>query len=119
MTITEIITIAVSAALSVLVGGLLRHVSRGFRSIREDFQTLKEAQRDSLRYQTVQAHDTFVTAGVPMALCFAAGADLFAVLGLDFGQWWIGTALTGLFASRDANFVSDLVKRLRGMGQAE
>ena len=63
MTITEVITIAVSAALSVLVGGLLRHVSRGFRSIREDFQTLKEAQRDSLRYQIVQAHDTFVTAG--------------------------------------------------------
>lgn len=58
-------------------------------------------------------------AAVSMALCFAAGADLFAVLGLDFGQWWIGTALTGLFASRGANFVSDLVKRLRGMGQAE
>jgi len=58
-------------------------------------------------------------AAVSMALCFAAGADLFAVLGLDFGQGWIGTALTGLFASRGANFLSDLVERLRGMGQGE
>ena len=63
MTITEIITIAVSAAMSLIVGGFLRHVSKAFKHIRGDFQTLKDAQRDSLRYQIVQAHDYFVSQG--------------------------------------------------------
>ena len=33
-------------------------------------------------------------AAIAIALCFAAGADLFAALGLHFGLWWIGIALT-------------------------
>lgn len=206
MTITEIITIAVSAAMSLIVGGFLRHVSKAFKHIRGDFQTLKDAQRDSLRYQIVQAHDylyrmgasgsipliasrtcmqaitswaetalslvlwrrfapcrknrrsvvkmqgiililalavvveavveyiksigkmfatgdwkTAVTqlsaAAIAIALCFAAGADLFAALGLHFGLWWIGVVLTGLFASRGANYVSDIIRKLQSLGK--
>ena len=55
-------------------------------------------------------------AGISIALCFAAGADLFAAVGLTFAAPWIGMALTGLFASRGANFVSDLIKKLQGAG---
>ena len=41
------------------------------------------------------------------------GADLFVALGLDFRYDWIGVLLTGIFASRGANYVSDFVGRLR------
>lgn len=47
-------------------------------------------------------------------LCFAAGADIFAALGIDFSMAWIGTLLTGIFASRGANYVSDIVKKIQG-----
>lgn len=52
-------------------------------------------------------------AAIAIALCFAAGADLYAALGLRFAAPWIGTALTGLFASRGANYVSDLIASCR------
>lgn len=50
---------------------------------------------------------------IAIVLCFAANANLFAALGITFAAPWIGTALTGLFASRGANFVSDLIKRIQ------
>ena len=59
------------------------------------------------------------TAAIAIALCFAAGADLYAALGLRFAAPWIGTALTGLFASRGANYVSDLIGKLQALGQKQ
>ena len=56
-------------------------------------------------------------AAIAIALCFAAGADLFAALGLHFGLWWIGVVLTGLFASRGANYVSDIIRKLQSLGK--
>ena len=53
---------------------------------------------------------------VSILLCFAAGADLYAALGLSFSIPGIGIVLTGLFASRGANYVSDLVRKLRDIG---
>lgn len=53
---------------------------------------------------------------VAIGLCLATGADLFAALGLDFGVPGIGAALTGLFASRGANYVSDIVGKLQAAG---
>lgn len=48
---------------------------------------------------------------VSIVLCFSADADIYTALGVPF-QWpYIGVALTGIFASRGANFVSDLVKK--------
>ena len=58
-------------------------------------------------------------AAIAIALCFAAGADLYAALGLRFAAPWIGTALTGLFASRGANYVSDLIGKLQALGQKQ
>ena len=57
-------------------------------------------------------------AAIAIALCFAAGADLYAALG-RFAAPWIGTALTGLFASRGANYVSDLIGKLQALGQKQ
>ena len=58
-------------------------------------------------------------AAIAIALCFAAGADLYAALGLRFAAPWIGAALTGLFASRGANYVSDLIGKLQALGQKQ
>ena len=51
-----------------------------------------------------------------MLLCFAVGADFYTALGVEFAFPWVGTLLTGIFASRGANFVSDLIGRLRAAG---
>ena len=53
---------------------------------------------------------------VSILLCFAAGADLYAALGLSFAVPGIGIVLTGIFGSRGANYVSDLVRKLRDIG---
>ncbi len=56
---------------------------------------------------------------VAIGLCLATGADLFAALRLDFGVPGIGAALTGLFASRGANYVSDIVGKLQSAGKKQ
>lgn len=48
-------------------------------------------------------------------LCLSADADLFSLAGLSFGQPFVGKLLTGIFASRGANYVNDLADRLRGV----
>ena len=52
-------------------------------------------------------------------LCFGVGADFYAALGVNFNVAWLGIALTGIFASRGANYVSDLVKKLQALGAAK
>ena len=54
-----------------------------------------------------------------VSLCFSAGADFYAALGVSFNAAWLGVALTGVFASRGANYVSDLVKKLQALGAAQ
>lgn len=46
-------------------------------------------------------------------LCLAVGADVYGALGVAFAAPWVGTVLTGIFASRGSNYVSDLAKRLQ------
>ena len=51
---------------------------------------------------------------VVLQLCVLSGADMYAALGVPFSLPAVGMVLTGIFASRGANFVSDLIGRLRG-----
>ena len=51
-----------------------------------------------------------------VGLCFAVGADFYAALGVTFAAPWLGCLLTGVFASRGANYVSDLIKKLQSFG---
>lgn len=46
-------------------------------------------------------------------LCLAVGADVYGALGVAFAVSWVGTVLTGIFASRGSNYLSDLAKRLQ------
>ena len=54
----------------------------------------------------------FCAVAVSIGLCGLAGADLYAAIGVEFSLPWVGRILTGIFASRGANFVSDLVGKL-------
>lgn len=51
---------------------------------------------------------------VAILLCFAAGANFYTVLGVNFTYTWVGIVLTGIFLSRGSNYVSDFIQRLQG-----
>ena len=69
------------------------------------------------QWKTAATQAGAVALGV--SLCFSAGADFYAALGVSFNAAWLGVALTGVFASRGANYVSDLVKKLQALGAAQ
>ena len=48
-------------------------------------------------------------------LCLAVGADVYGALDVAFAVPWVGTVLTGIFASRGSNYISDLAKRLQNI----
>ncbi len=50
---------------------------------------------------------------VSVVLCLLAGADIYAALGVTFQAPFVGSVLTGIFASRGANYASDILKRLK------
>ena len=49
---------------------------------------------------------------VSVLLCFAAGADLFQVVGISFAWPWIGVVLTGILGRRGANYLSDFLAKI-------
>ncbi len=49
-----------------------------------------------------------------VALCILSGADIYAALGATFTVPYVGCVLTGVFASRGANYASDILGRLQG-----
>ena len=69
------------------------------------------------QWKTAATQAGAVALGV--SLCFGVGADFYAALGVNFSVAWLGIALTGVFASRGANYVSDLVKKLQALGAAK
>ena len=68
------------------------------------------AQRD---FKTILLQAAAIA--VAVLLCFSANADLFSALDIRFSHAWVGVLLTGIFASRGANYVSDLIGKLQSM----
>ena len=60
---------------------------------------------------------------ISVGLCVAAGVNVYEVLGVRFagfaGRDWIGLALTGIFASRGANYAADILKCLQTAAQGK
>ena len=56
---------------------------------------------------------------VSVFLCVASGADILAEAGLVFRVPFVGCILTGIFASRGANYASDLLKRMQKKTERE
>ncbi len=50
---------------------------------------------------------------VAVLLCLIFGADVYRYLGVPVAVPWVGCVLTGIFASRGSNYISDLIGRLR------
>ena len=46
-------------------------------------------------------------------ICFAAGVDLYALVGISFAIPWLGVLLTGVVISRGSNYTADFIKRLQ------
>lgn len=46
-------------------------------------------------------------------LCVLSGADIYAALGVQFAFPVMGCVLTGIFASRGANYANDILGRLQ------
>lgn len=56
----------------------------------------------------------FGALAVSVSLCLLCGADVFGYFGVRFAWTPTGGVLTGIFASRGANYLSDLVAKLHG-----
>ena len=46
-------------------------------------------------------------------ICFAAGVDLYTLVGVSFTVPWLGMLLTGIVVSRGSNYTSDFIARLQ------
>lgn len=91
--------ILLAVVLAVTVEGLIEYA-----------KSIGKAVADGQR-KTAVTQAAAIALGV--ALCLATGVDIYAALGVRFAAPWIGTALTGIFASRGSNYLSDLAKRLQ------
>ena len=49
-----------------------------------------------------------------IGVCMCAKADLFNAVGISMANVYVGSFFTGIIASRGANCVHDLFKRIRG-----
>ncbi|MCI8554341.1 MAG: hypothetical protein HFJ80_05280 [Clostridiales bacterium] len=87
-------------------------------------EALVQYSKAVMEMVTAKDYKTAVTQlcalAVAVVLCMASGADAYAALGISFGSVpWAGAVLTGVFASRGANYASDMIKRLQGASEAE
>lgn len=49
-----------------------------------------------------------------VVVCVIFGIDIFPIVGLNAVIPFVGSVFTGIIVSRGANFVNDLLKRLKG-----
>ncbi len=55
-----------------------------------------------------------IAVAIGIAVCFSCNADVYAAVGIIFVWPPLGCILTGVFVSRGANYLNDLVRRLQG-----
>ena len=97
--------ILLALAMAVTVEGLIEYIKTVGRAVLEK------------AWKTAATQGCALALGI--ALCFAVGADLYAALGVTFALPWVGSLLTGIFASRGSNYLSDLISRLQAIGQKD
>lgn len=94
-------TILLAIVMAVTVEALIEYVK----------QIAKALSSGKVKAATTQV----VSILLGVLLCLAVGADVYGALGVAFAVPWVGTVLTGIFASRGSNYVSDLAKRLQNI----
>ncbi len=60
-----------------------------------------------------------IALAVSVTLCIMADADIYSAIGVSFSSPLAGQILTGIFASRGANYVSDFLGRISGQKSKE
>ena len=50
---------------------------------------------------------------ISILITSAAGADVFALVGISFSLPWLGVLCTGIVISRGSNYTADFIKRLQ------
>lgn len=63
VSMSQIITPLIVAALTAIVGFFGRYICKHLNEIKASYAALMDGQRDSMRYQIVQAHDYFTAKG--------------------------------------------------------
>lgn len=61
--VTQIITSIIVAALTAMVGGFMRYISKSIKDVHATFHIIKEAQKATMRDILVQRHDYFMSRG--------------------------------------------------------
>lgn len=92
-------TILLAIVMAVTVEALIEYVK----------QIAKALSSGEVKAATTQV----VSILLGVLLCLAVGADVYGALGVAFAVPWVGTVLTGIFASRGSNYLSDFAKRLQ------
>lgn len=93
--------VALILVLAVTVEALVEYVKQAIKTVSGEGRKCLAVQLGAL--------------AVSVGLCLAAHADLYAALDVQFAWPWIGSVLTGVFASRGANYVNDLITKLRAV----
>ena len=101
MEIGPISAICLTIVVAILVEGIIEYA--------------KSIAKGIVDGQVKTAVTQIVSIVVGVVLCLLCGVDVFASLGIIFAYPYVGMILTGVFASRGSNYVSDLVKRIQNI----
>ena len=77
--------------------------------------TLVEAIWETLKMTWAKGKLSYDRLGaliISIAICLVTKADLFPLIGIEISIGYIGSVLTGIIASRGANFVHDIYKKV-------
>lgn len=99
MEIGPISAVCLALVVAILVEGIIEYVKSIVKGIVDG--------------QKKTAITQIVSIVIGVALCILCGADIFAALDITFTYPYIGMVLTGIFASRGSNYLSDLAKRIQ------
>ena len=80
-------------------------------------EALIQYSKTNIEMQEKKQYKTFPTQLAAILLsvyiCFAAGDDLYTLVGVSFAIPWLGMLFTGIVVSRGSNYTSDFIKRLQ------
>lgn len=104
MEIGPISAICLTIVVAILVEGIIEYV-----------KSIAKGIVDGVDGQVKTAVTQIASIVIGVVLCLLCSVDVFASLGITFAYPYVGMVLTGVFASRGSNYVSDLVKRIQNI----
>ena len=94
MTLAEGFAVIVTAALTAVTGGFFRGIWKLFRSAREDFSNIRQAQCAMLRDRIVEAHDHYSRRGEVGTYALSALNELYRLYKQLGGNGFVDELMT-------------------------